>query len=135
MNNLAVDGITYVLFPEEQIKKYVIDICEKEWDADDFPKYGNDLYQSTWKLEEIEIAKIFPNPTLMQSEFFQKDVQPRLQKQKELHLAKAPIFPLILRGKDLLIFDGYARYLLLKELEVKKCLAYVGHLQNRLIQG
>lgn len=131
MNNLAVDGIIYTLFPEEQIKKYVIDICEKEWDSDDFPKYGDDLYRSTWKLEEIEVAKISPNPTLMQSKFFQKDVQPMLQKQKELYLAKTPIFPLILRGKDLLIFDGYARYLLLKGLGTKKCLAYVGRLQNK----
>lgn len=127
MTERIVDGVTYILVPTEQIRKYIIGVCEKEWDPNDFITYNKDLYGSEWKLEEIDLAKIIPNKTLLKSDVFQKDLRPRLRKQKELYATKKPIPPLILRGSDLLIFDGYARYHLLKELGVKKCLAYVGY--------
>lgn len=120
------DGITYSVLGEDKIRDYVVKICEAEWDAEDFPKYGDDLYKSQWKLEEVEVSKIKVDQDMLQSETFQKDVQPRIVKQRELHEKKEPIPPLILRGNDLLIFDGYARYHLLQELGIKKCLAYVG---------
>ena len=126
----VVDGITYIVLSQDKIRNYVIETCQKEWDLNDFPKYAGDLYNSTWKLEEIEVDKISLNEMLLKSEFFQKDVQPRIKKQKELYTNKKPVSPLILRGNDLLIFDGYARYHLFKEIGVKKCLAYVSHAAN-----
>ena len=127
MSQKVINGITYTTLAPDKIRKYVIQICEKEWDTEDFPKYGADLYDSSWKLEEIEVAKIVLNETLLQSDTFQKDVQTRIKKQKKLYATRKPLAPLILRGNDLLIFDGYARYHLLNELGVKKCFAYVGY--------
>ena len=53
--------------------------------------------------------------------------QAAIKKQKELFAGKIVIPPLILRGNDLFIFDGYARYHFFKDIGIKRCLAYVNH--------
>lgn len=125
-----IEGISYTFLPDEEVKDYVINICEKEWTENDFPLYGDDLYKSKWKLEEVSVSNISVNNSLLAREEFQKDLHIRIEKQRELFKSKTAIPPLILRGKDLFIFDGYARYHLFKELGIKHCLAYVGHHDN-----
>lgn len=51
----------------------------------------------------------------------------RKERMKKLFNEKTPVPPLILRGSDMLIFDGYARSNTLKHMGIKKCLAYVSH--------
>ena len=126
MNQTKLDGILYDILPENQVRDYVVEVCEKEWSAQDFPVVGEDLYKSSWKLEEVEVAKITPNAVLLLRDSFQADLKPRIVKQAELHALNAAIPPLILRGKDLFIFDGYARYHFFKSIGVRRCLAYVG---------
>lgn len=121
-----LNGISFFVLPQEQIPKYVFDVCQGEWDKEDFVKYGDDLYKATWQIEKILVDKIKVNEEMLKSDAFQKDVQPRIVKQKELYAAGVPMNPLILRGSDLLIFDGYARWHLLKQLGAKHCMAYVG---------
>ena len=123
----SINGITYKISPPEKVREYVLSICEKEWSVIDFSEHEYDLYQSTWKLEEVTVSNITVNDSLLAQEKFQKDLTPRIEKQRELFKLKEPIPPLILRGRELFIFDGYARYHLFKELNIKKCLAYVGH--------
>ena len=122
----TIEGITYRILPPNEVRRYVLDICKKEWAENDFLVYGNDLYKSAWETEEILISKISVNNSLLMNEEFKKDLLPRIEKQQELHKTKTAIPPLILRGNDLLIFDGYARYHYFKNLEIEKCLAYVG---------
>ncbi len=122
-----LNGIRYCLVSEDKIKDYVVEIANKEWSGDDFLKYGDDLYKSEWSLEVIEVRKIKPNYEMLKTEKFQKDLLPRIKEQQKLNSQDKPIPPLILRGSDLLIFDGYARYHVFKERKVEKCLAYVGH--------
>ena len=127
MDIQTLENINYKIIPSDKVRDYVIDVCEKEWDPEDFPQYGDDLYNSNWKLKKIEVDKITPNIELLNTPVFKKDVELRVKKQKELNRLKTPIPPLILRAKDLFIFDGYARYLFFKEIGIKTCFAYLGH--------
>jgi hypothetical protein len=122
----TLEEITYNILPPDKVTQYVINVCEKEWTENDFPLYGEDLYKSTWQLEEVSLSDINIDKSLLENEDFQKRLKPRVAKQYELLNEKKPIPPFILRGRDYLIWDGYARYHFLKELGVKKCLAYVG---------
>jgi hypothetical protein len=125
-----IGGVNYSVLPAEKIREYVENICKKEWTENDFPVYGDDLYKSDWKLEEILVANISVNDSLLKRKEFQQDLKPRIEAQRDMLKSKTTIPPLILRGSDLLIFDGYARYHLFKELGIKQCLAYVGHRGN-----
>lgn len=122
----TLETVKYNILPKGKIKAHVIAVCEKEWDTPDFPQYGDDLYKSVWKLETVQVNKIKLRPELLKQKKFLKSLALRVIKQKELYSKKTPIPPLILRGGDLLIFDGYARYHLFKERGIKKCLAYIG---------
>jgi hypothetical protein len=124
---MELDGVKYYVLSENEVRDYVISVAKEEWETEDFDLYGDDLYKSKWKLEEIEVDKITMRADLLASNEFLKDVSPRIEKQLEIIPTGINIPPLILRGSDLLLFDGYARTNALKKLEKKKCLAYVGH--------
>ena len=122
---MQVEGLRYVvLVDSEKIEKFVVSTCEEEWDNEDFETFGDDLYGQTWKLSEVLVKNIQVQKQLLQSPIFIKDVTPRIAKQRELYEEGIAIPPLILRGKDLLIFDGYARWHFFRSLGLNKCLAY-----------
>ncbi|MEE4298082.1 MAG: hypothetical protein V2J24_01455 [Pseudomonadales bacterium] len=124
---LNVDGIEYEVLDEpEQIEGYVLRVADEEWDPEDFDDFGADLHGKSWSLERVAVARVRPQNTLLASPEFQADVQPRIAAQRCMHRRGEAIPPLILRGADLLIFDGYARWHLFRELGISTCLAYVG---------
>jgi hypothetical protein len=126
METTILEGIRYITLPEDTIRDYIIKKCEEEWDAEDFPIYGDDLYNSTWKLVEMEVKNIKINEELYRSDIFQADVQPRIKNQIELRTKNIAIPPLIIRGQDNLIFDGYARWSMFQAQGITKCLVFVG---------
>lgn len=101
-------------------------MADKEWDPEDFDKYGEELQSAVWGLVIVEVQDVKEHPEIIRSEEFLTDLRPRIQTVSKLIREGKPIPPLILRGKDHLIFDGYARLHALRALGVKKCLAYVG---------
>ena len=122
---IELDGVKYeVLSSSDAISSYVIKICEEEWSVEDFDDYGDDLYEQTWRVQSVEVEDILPDHKLLQSSRFIADVTPRIATQRKLHKSGVSIPPLILRGKDNFIFDGYARWHLFRELGVEECLAY-----------
>ncbi len=123
-----LNGVRYkILVSAEDIKDYVESVVRKEWTEDDFRIYGKDLYQALWRTEEIEVKNILPNWEKLKTEEFKKDLCHRIKKQKELQEKDMAIPPLILRGTDLFIFDGYARWSLFNKKGIARCLAYVAY--------
>lgn len=122
-----VNGISYLLKEKSKIRPYILDIAAKEWEPEDFINYGEDLNQSQWKLKIVSIPKIKEQLKLITSQTFQADLTKRVATQKKLHAKRTPLSPIIIRGSDFLIFDGYARVHFLKTLGVKRVLAYVGY--------
>ena len=128
MYNLIRDcnGVKYRLLRDDKIREFVLDVANAEWEPHDFEDYGDDLQHSVWELREVELEQIEPNEELLASPNFQEDLKPRIAEIKALLQNAQAIPPLILRGSDFLIFDGYARYQAFKDLGIRKCLAYVG---------
>lgn len=124
---MVLEGIRYrVLATSAEVERYVLSITEKEWDAEDFEEFGRDLHDREWTLERVTVGKIKVLKHQLESAEFLADMTPRVEQQRVLHRSGEAIPPLILRGDDYLIFDGYARWHLLNELGVNECLAYVG---------
>ena len=124
---MVLEGIQYrVLVEPAEIERFVLATCEEEWDPEDFEEFGQDLYDQRWVLERVPVEKIQVLQHQLESDEFIADVTPRIERQRVLHGSGEAVPPLILRGDDYLIFDGYARWHLLKELGIKECLAYVG---------
>lgn len=122
-----VDGVPYVLVNETNVRDSIIAIANKEWEPEDFTRYGTDLKESQWKLEIVSINKIKEQTHLMASKTFQADLKKRIVIQRKLYAKQTPLSPIVLRGSDYLIFDGYARIYFLKGLGIKHVLAYVGY--------
>jgi len=120
------NGLKYRLLGDDKIREFVLDVANAEWEPYDFEEYGDDLRYSVWELREVELEQIEPNEELLASPNFQEDLKPRIAEIKALLQNAQAIPPLILRGSDFLIFDGYARYQAFKDLGIRKCLAYVG---------
>jgi hypothetical protein len=124
---MNVDGIEYdVLTDPEAIEAFVLRMADEEWDPEDFDAFGADLVGQTWSLEQVPVTVIKPQQALLDSPEFQDDVQPRIAAQRRIHRSGGSVPPLVLRGGDYLIFDGYARWHFFREQGVRRCLAYVG---------
>jgi len=124
---MVLESIKYRVLDEPvEIERFVLATCEEEWDPEDFEEFGCDLYDQQWALEQVPVEKIQVLQHQLESAEFIADVTPRIEQQRTLHRSGEAVPPLILRGSDYLIFDGYARWHLLKELGIKECLAYVG---------
>lgn len=120
-----LEGFRYRIVDPADIEAYVVETCEAEWDPEDFELFGCDLYDQRWELRQVQVLDIRPLESQLASDAFVADVAPRIETQRGLFRDNVPIPPLILRGKDYLIFDGYARWHFLKERNVTTCLAYV----------
>lgn len=131
-----VDGIAYdVLEDPAQIERYVLGVADAEWDPEDFDEFGADLLGQHWSLECVPVASIRPQQALLDSAAFQADVQPRIAAQRSIHGRGESVPPLILRGSDFLIFDGYARWHYFEERRIARCLAYVGRQRTNPASG
>lgn len=126
-----LDGIRYRIHKKEMVRDYVLTVAKKEWDPRDFELDGDNLVSSVWVLREVPVAKVKPNENLLASPEFQKDLGHRIQEVRRLLRKGKPIPPLILRGSDLLVFDGYARWRVMLEMRATHCLAYVGETPPR----
>ena len=124
-------GIRYRLLAKDDIKKYVLGVARAEWEAKDFDVYGDDLTESVWGLQELDVEKIKPDRELLRSPAFQEDLRGRTDTMRSMVRKRELIPPLILRGSDFHIFDGYARYSVFLEMRISRCLAYVGELSSK----
>jgi hypothetical protein len=123
--SLELEGVSYQILAPDLIVDYVKKVADKEWSAQDFVQYGAELLSQTWVLKQVAVSDIKVNGELLQTEKFQEDLAPRIKNVRQALESHTSIPPLILRGSDFLIFDGYARYHVFKERNVAICFAYV----------
>ena len=129
-NEVVLEGIHYfVLGDSADIERYVLATSQAEWDSEDFEQYGQDLHDQVWHLAQVPVKSIRVLQHQLDSAEFIADVTPRIEQQRRLHCDGIAVPPLILRGHDHLIFDGYARWHLFSELGIRECLAYVSRSQ------
>ena len=122
---IEAHGVTYEVLPDSEIAARVRSMASEEWEPEDFEKWGQDIFVSVWSVQVVPVSEIKMRPELLASQEFQADLKNRIATQIGLIRAHKPIPPLMLRGGDLFLFDGYGRANALRALGIAVCVAYV----------
>jgi len=82
-----------------------------------------------WSVQTLKISNVKLWKPLMDDPAFLSDLEKRVEAQKKRISMDELIEPIVVRGRDMVIYDGYARLHALKQLGKQKVLAYVGRSQ------
>ena len=139
-----LQGITYwVIEDPAEIADFINSNIRKEWEAD-LRSVGRDpredpwlqtLYRRKWRLEVVDADRIVGNPGIMNyvdTERGYRFQESLAKRRKELRSVvetyRVVIWPVILRGEDMLLADGYCRLGTLQEIGISQVYAYLGTL-------
>ena len=88
------------------------------------------LSEMTFKVEIVEFEKIIPRKDLMEYQIgsynFIEELNRRASEREESMLRGISIEPLLVRGGDMELMDGYTRYMVLRKHRQDKLYAYIG---------
>jgi hypothetical protein len=133
-----LQGITYwVINDPDEVYRFINSNVRGEWERDN-QKDGVDsrrdewlvsLPRRKWRLRILETSRIRLDPSTIASEVFTTRLEQRSEEMRrnisEYHIA---IWPLVIRGEDFELRDGYCRLAALKSLRINKVMSYVGSL-------
>ena len=136
-----LEGIAYwVIDDYNEIYEFINTQIRKEWigDAKDEGRdsqedvWLQELPKRNWRLEILELNKIKPNPyefiPLTGYNFEQRLAQRSGELRRAVENYGAVIWPVIVRGEDMQLVDGYCRFTTLEAMNVPRIYAYVGRL-------
>ena len=139
-----LDGVTYwVIEDPNEIHEFIDPQIRKEWtqDAKDEGRDPRDdawlqaLPQRKWCLEILELGAIKPNPYEFIPETgynFEERLAKRSQQLREaVETYGLVIWPVVIRGEEMQLVDGYCRFTMLKAMNVQRIYAYVGVRKRR----
>lgn len=141
-----LDGITYwVLEDPSEIAELVNINTRKEWESD-IRVRGKDPSESNWlrsldsrrwQLDMLSLDGIKLSQEIMSIKNeetgydFGKSLQERkVELQREIEEFGTVIRPVVVRGEDMQLMDGYCRYATLRGMGVPRVYAYLGSLKN-----
>lgn len=142
-----LEGITYwVLEDQAEIAELVNVHIRREWESDIAEQKDHEggewlgtVQARDWSLEVVEMSKIKLSMNIMNysDEETGYNFRKRLEERekilrRDLERLGAVIRPLILRGEDMQLMDGYCRYHVLSDKMVTRVFAYVGSLPQNL---
>lgn len=131
-----VEGITYwVIDDSKQIRRFLNTNIRHEWQKDAetdgvdprIDPWLRGLSKLKWSLQTIPLANVKLEPSLIGRQDFVTRLEERSkQLRRGIELYDQVIWPIIVRGEDSMLKDGYCRYTTLKTMGIKRTLAYVG---------
>ena len=131
-----LEGITYwVIDDRKEIRRFINTYIRREWEEDnrsdglDSRKddWLRSLARREWRLRDIRMERVRLNPVMMASPVFASRLKQRREEmQHSITDYGAVIWPLVLRGEDYMLKDGYCRFTTLRSMGMRKVLAYVG---------
>ena len=137
-----LEGITYwVIEDPEEIRELVCDYIRKEWEADiaeqkdhEEGRWLESIKKRRGKLIVVDLRSIVLNDKIMNyvnettGYNFRKRLWERMSLlNRDLDKFGAVIRPQIARGEDSQLMDGYCRYHVLADREIKQTYVYVGN--------
>jgi hypothetical protein len=139
-----LEGISYwVIDDPDAIHDFVNSEIRKEWEADarserrdpkDDP-WLKTLIRRRWHLEMMDMIRIKLDPNIMnyvdpeRGYVFSKSLEKRsAELGQSIKLGSVVLSPLIVRGEDTQLVDGYCRYTTLKAMKVTRIYTYIGSL-------
>jgi len=122
----VVQGVRYRVKKELEIKNNLFVILLSEWGEEEFNMEYPDMGRWDWTVETLKVQDIKLWKPLMEDPAFISELEKRVEVQKNRILGGEIVEPIVVRGRDMIIYDGYARLHALKQLEKREVLAYVG---------
>jgi hypothetical protein len=136
-----VQGITYwVLNDPKEIRGFINSNVRQEWERDnltdgvdsDADDWLLTLPKRVWRLRSLAIDEMTLDPSMMARESFVKQLDERSNEMRrsisEYHIV---LWPLVLRGEDYRLKDGYCRFTTLERMGIRRVLAYIGDFPTR----
>jgi hypothetical protein len=123
---VVLQGVRYRVMEELSIKGRLFMALLAEWGREAFNEELPDMVRWNWKVETMRISDIKVWDELMRDAAFVSELEKRIVMQKDLITQGEDIEPIVVRGRDMVIYDGYARLYALKQLCKDEILAYVG---------
>jgi hypothetical protein len=131
-----IEGITYwVIDDSSQIRRFINTNIRDKWEKDaetdgidpSLDPWLRDLPKLKWSLQTIAMASVRLDPSLItRNDFVERLEERSKQLRRGIELYDQVIWPVIIRGEDSMLKDGYCRSTTLKTMGVKRPLAYVG---------
>jgi len=122
----VVQGVRYRVKKELEIKSHLFAILPSEWGEEEFNREQPEMDRWDWTVETLKVQDIKLWKPLMEDPAFISELEKRVEVQKNRILQGEIVEPIVVRGRDLIIYDGYARLHALKQLGKRETLAYVG---------
>jgi hypothetical protein len=140
-----LEGITYwVIDNPEEIRDFINTEVRREWEQD-IKEMARDpasgiwletLPSRKWRLSIVRTADVKLNEFALNYvdaksgyNFAERLAERGKELRKGIELWGRVIWPIIVRGEDMEVLDGYCRYTTLRELGVSRLYAYVGSLR------
>ena len=139
-----LEGISYwVIEDADAIYDFINTEIRKEWQTDarsehrepEDDQWLQTLRKRKWRLEMTDVTLIKLNPDIMnyvdlkRSYAFSKNLKKRSSElQQAMELGGVVLSPLIVKGEDYQLVDGYCRHATLSAIGVRKTYAYIGNL-------
>ena len=123
---IVVQGIRYRVKKELEIRDHLFAILLSEWEEEEFNREYPEMDRWNWKVETLKVRDIKLWKPLMEDPAFISELEKRVEAQKNMILRGETVEPIVVRGRDMIIYDGYARLHALKQLGKREALAYVG---------
>jgi len=123
---MVVQGVRYRVKKESEIRNHLFVILLLEWEEEEFNREYPEMDRWNWTVETLKIRDIKLWKPLMKDPAFISELEKRVEVQKNRILWGETVEPIVVRGRDMIIYDGYARLHALKQLGKREVLAYVG---------
>jgi len=139
-----LEGVSYwVIDDPDAINDFVNSVVRKEWEADARSEHRDPkddpwlttLARRKWHLEITDMSRINLDPDIMnyvdpeRGYAFSESLERRsAELRRNMEAGAVVLSPLIVRGEDYRLVDGYCRYTTLKAMGVRRTFAYVGGL-------
>jgi len=124
---VVVQGVRYGVVKQLKIKNHLFAMLLSEWGKEAFNKeWYPEMDSWDWTVETLKVSEIKLWKPLLEDLAFTSSLEERVKVQTNRILQGEVIEPVVVRGRDMVIYDGYARLHALKHLKKSKVLAYVG---------
>jgi hypothetical protein len=119
----------------EEIRRFINTNVRREWEEDNkndgVDSHKDDwllsLSRREWRLRTICMDGVRLNPLMMARTAFTTRLKQRSEElQRSITSYGIVIWPLVVRGEDHELKDGYCRYMTLRSMGISKVLAYIG---------
>ena len=131
-----LEGVAYwVINDRKEIRKFINTNIRREWEEDN-KSDGVDsrkddwllsLSRREWRLQTVRMDVVRLNPAMMARSSFIAELNQRSREMRRSIVSYGiVIWPLVIRGEDRELKDGYCRFTTLRNMGIRKVFAYIG---------